>query len=88
MASKESLAPAHTRKVILETRDGASNTVKATFHDEIRGSLHLWPALYDGRAVVGSSYQDHVGGLPLADNLKKFSDAEAAGDTSRAVTWA
>jgi nitronate monooxygenase len=44
--------------------------------------------MYDGRAVVTPAYIDHAGGVSLDDNLKKYKEAEQAGDKSRMVTWA
>jgi nitronate monooxygenase len=60
---------------------------RSTFHDEILGTT-IWPGFYDGRAIVGQSYEDHLTGMSIEDNLKKFKEAKEAGDDSRMVTWA
>lgn len=43
--------------------------------------------MYDGRALIGKSYQDHAAGTPVDENARKFKEAKEAGDTSRMVTW-
>ncbi|KAK2615681.1 hypothetical protein N8I77_002419 [Diaporthe amygdali] len=85
--AKESNAPEHNRKAILETRDGGSTTVKSTFHDELRGTT-FWPELYDGRAIITQSYKDHLSGMSIDENKTKFDEAKNAGDDSRQMTWA
>jgi nitronate monooxygenase len=47
----------------------------------------LWPSLYDGRAIKGKSFEDNAAGVSLDENLKKFKEAQDAGDMSRIVTW-
>ncbi|KAB5571818.1 FMN-dependent 2-nitropropane dioxygenase [Coniochaeta sp. 2T2.1] len=88
MLSKESVTPEYGRKVITETVDGGTATVKTPFHDEIRGTIDIWPEFYDGRGIAGASYKDHASGMSLEDNLKKYDAAKEAGDHSRTVTWA
>ena len=61
--------------------------IRSTVHDDIQGTS-FWPAPYDGRALVGESYKDHVSGLPIEDNIKKYGEANQSGDTSRLVSWA
>lgn len=48
----------------------------------------MWPMKYDGRAIIGQSYQDHSSGMALEENLQKFRTAKDAGENSRMVTWA
>lgn len=64
----------------------AANAGRSTFHDNIVGTT-IWPALYDGRAIITDSYKDHTSGVPLEENKAKFSAAGNEGDNSRQVTW-
>ncbi|KAM7221314.1 Nitronate monooxygenase [Rhypophila decipiens] len=86
LVAKEASTPEFRRKLLLETSDGGASTVKTTFHDDIQGTTN-WPKLYDGRAIRGSSYEDHAKGLPLEENVKLFNEAKEAGDNSRVVMW-
>ncbi|KAI0378695.1 FMN-dependent 2-nitropropane dioxygenase [Hypomontagnella monticulosa] len=86
MVATESSAQDFKRKVILGTSDGGANTVKSQLHDQVQGNMS-WPDLYDGRAIVTPTYQDHRAGVPLDENAKRLKMAKEAGDTSRAVTW-
>lgn len=74
------------KKAILATRDGGSSTVKSTFHDDVLGTT-IWPALYDGRAIITDTYRDHTSGLSLEENKEKLRAALEAGDDTRLVTW-
>ena len=56
-------------------------------HDDIQGTS-FWPDIYDGRALIGDSYRDHLAGLPMEENIKKYNDAKLAGELNRMVTWA
>ncbi|KAI0016126.1 FMN-dependent 2-nitropropane dioxygenase [Xylariomycetidae sp. FL0641] len=86
MVATESDAQDFKRKAILSTSDGAANTAKSQFHDHIQGNRE-WPDIYDGRAVVHPSLQDHHAGTPFDDNIQRFKAAKEAGDHSRMVTW-
>lgn len=59
---------------------------RSTFHDDVLGTT-IWPALYDGRAIITDTYRDHTSGLSLEDNKEKFRAANEAGDDSRLVMW-
>ena len=50
--------------------------------------MKVWPKAYDGRAINGQSYEDHVAGVGLAENIQKLTEAQTAGDFSRNLTWA
>lgn len=60
---------------------------RSTFHDDIVGTT-IWPAAYDGRAIITDSYRDHSSGLSLDENKAKFKAATDAGDHSRQMCWA
>ncbi|KAK0616260.1 hypothetical protein B0T14DRAFT_243358 [Immersiella caudata] len=87
LVADEADTPEYRRKLLIETEDGGVSTAKSTVHDDIQGTT-FWPAPYDGRALVGQSYKDHVSGLPMEENIKKYGDANQSGDTSRLVSWA
>ncbi|TPX17610.1 uncharacterized protein E0L32_012090 [Thyridium curvatum] len=86
LASEESTAGGHYRKAILEGKDGGQLTVKSTFHDDIRQTV-VWPQLYDGRAIINKSYEEHVSGVTFEENRKKYQEAVSSGDGTRLVTW-
>ena len=63
-----------------------ANDTRSTFHDDVQGTT-IWPELYDGRAIIGDSYQDHVSGASLEENVAKFKAAKDVGDNSRLIHW-
>ncbi|KAL2264952.1 hypothetical protein VTJ83DRAFT_7462 [Remersonia thermophila] len=87
IASHESWSPDFRKKLILDATDGGPSTVKTPVLDDIQGTP-IWPAAYDGRALIGKSWLDHAAGLPLEENVRRFKEADAAGDDSRKITWA
>lgn len=48
----------------------------------------MWPERYDGRAVIGKSYNDYKADVSDEENIEKFKDALAKGDESRRTVWA
>ncbi|KAF3760733.1 FMN-dependent 2-nitropropane dioxygenase [Cryphonectria parasitica EP155] len=88
LPAKESNFSEAKKKAVLETRDGGASTTagRSTFHDDVQGSK-IWPALYDGRAIVTDSYKDHSSGLAIEENIEKLRAANEAGDSSRQITW-
>ncbi|KAK4110064.1 inosine monophosphate dehydrogenase [Canariomyces notabilis] len=87
IASKEAWAPEWRQKIVIETADGGPSTVKTAVLDDIQGT-GVWPDVYDGRAIIGKSWEDHVAGMPLEENIRLFKEADSAGDVSRKITWA
>ncbi|KAL2144528.1 hypothetical protein VTI28DRAFT_8941 [Corynascus sepedonium] len=87
IASEEAWTPEFRKKLILEATDGGPSTVKTSILDDIQGTA-IWPSIYDGRGLVGKSWQDHMAGMPLDENIRLFKEADKAGDTSRKITWA
>lgn len=71
---------------MIDLKDGGVCTVKSTVHDDFRGE-NIWPRLYDGRAIVGKSYEDYASGLSIEEIMTQLKAAEEVGDTSRTVTW-
>lgn len=82
------------RNAILRTKDGGQNTVRAKVFDELKGP-NIWPALFDGRAVVSESYTDHISGTGIeeirklhADAVKEKYSGYGIDGKGRAVVWA
>ncbi|KAI0880769.1 FMN-dependent 2-nitropropane dioxygenase [Annulohypoxylon maeteangense] len=86
IVATESDAQDYKREALLGTSDGGSRTVKSQLHDHIQGNKN-WPDLYDGRAIITPTYQDHAAGVSLDENTKRFEAAREGGDLSRMVTW-
>ncbi|KAH8895929.1 FMN-dependent 2-nitropropane dioxygenase [Thozetella sp. PMI_491] len=87
LIAKEASTPEFHRNAVTEAVDGGASTVKSTFHDDLN-NMNIWPSTYDGRAIVTESYKDHLAGLSLEENLKKFAEAKEADDASRFIMWA
>ncbi|KAK4195926.1 putative 2-nitropropane dioxygenase [Triangularia verruculosa] len=83
----EATTPDFRRELIAKTEDGALSTFKHTVMDDIQGST-IWPEVYDGRAIVGDSVEDHLRGVPAEENIRLFKEAAEKGETSRMITWA
>ncbi|KAK3331906.1 FMN-dependent 2-nitropropane dioxygenase [Cercophora scortea] len=84
--AKEAWTPEFRRKLIQETVDGGTSTIKSTFHDDIQATA-IWPSVYDGRAIRGPYFEDHVAGVSFEENLKRYEVAKENKDNSRLVTW-
>ncbi|KAK3682105.1 FMN-dependent 2-nitropropane dioxygenase [Podospora appendiculata] len=83
--TKEAWTPDFRRKLIQETVDGGTSTIKSTFHDDIQATA-IRPSVYDGRAIRGPYYEDHVAGVSFEENLKRYEAAKENKDNSRLVT--
>ncbi|KAL8421625.1 hypothetical protein RB596_002412 [Gaeumannomyces avenae] len=88
LVSNEASTPEWQRKLYLETKDGGLTTNKSDFHDQVRGTIDIWPAFYDGRAIISQSYRDHLAGVPVEEVISRYDAASATGDKSRMVSWA
>lgn len=60
---------------------------RSTVHDDFQGT-GFWPQLYDGRAMTLDSWNDHVAGLSIKENVEKYNAAMKSGDNSRRNVWA
>jgi nitronate monooxygenase len=93
LASKETELPAEAyRKTILEAKDGGVSTARATVFDELAGKS-VWPSGYDGRAIVGASYNDFNMGIGIEEVREKYASAvkeshKGFGGEVRAAIWA
>ncbi|KAK4665554.1 hypothetical protein QC763_402575 [Podospora pseudopauciseta] len=85
--AEEATTPKFKQELIAKTTDGASSTFKHTVMDDIQGTT-IWPKIYDGRAIVGGSVEDHLNGVPVEDNIRLFKEAAEKGETDRTITWA
>ncbi|KAL8392539.1 hypothetical protein RB595_002653 [Gaeumannomyces hyphopodioides] len=88
LVSNEASTPEWQRKMYLETKDGGLTTNKSDFHDQVRGTAGIWPAFYDGRAIISQSYRDHLAGVPVEEVISRYNAASATKDKSRMVSWA
>ncbi|KAL8357978.1 hypothetical protein RB598_002660 [Gaeumannomyces tritici] len=88
LVSNEASTPEWQRKLYLETKDGGLTTNKSDFHDQVRGTIDIWPAFYDGRAIISQSYRDHLAGVSGEEVISRYDAAGATGDKSRMVSWA
>jgi hypothetical protein len=62
------------------------SVTRSTFHDTILGTT-VWPAYYDGRAIVTKTYEDHLAGMSVNENTKRYNEAKAREDGELLVTW-
>ncbi len=51
-------------------------------------NLNVWPTDYDGRAIIGRSYEDDAAGMSLEENRRKYETAKESGDAPRMLLWA
>ena len=68
-------------------RKCANDRVRSVLHDDIRGTGG-WPALYDGRAIIGPFYEKLQSGASMEDVVKEYKSVVASGDSSKEVFWA
>lgn len=93
LAAEECKIHAAFRDAVLETSDGALNTIRATVFDELPGKS-IWPEGFDGRALVAQSWKDHLEGMGVEElrRLYKIATSEEAegfgADNRRAAIWA
>ena len=80
-----------TKQTLLSTADGATSTIKSRQHDVFQ-STDFWPAQYDGRAVIGRSYEDYEKGMTDKENIDKYKIARdtgaKTGGNERGIVWA
>src|SRR6266480_2442091 len=53
---------------------------RSTIHDTIQ-STGFWPEAYDGRAIIGPSYRDHLAGISNSELVTAYNKCLAVGDT-------
>ncbi|CAI7603486.1 unnamed protein product [Penicillium pancosmium] len=87
VATAECPAPEQMKQTIVSATDGAVSTVKSVQHD-IFQSTDVWPAQYDGRAVIGVSYTDSQSGVTNEEVIQRYNDARKMGQDHRRIVWA
>lgn len=93
LASNEVVVHPLFQKQVLETTDGGQQTVRAKLFDELKGP-NIWPAAYDGRAIISNSYEDYTAGVGIEQIREKHAEAVADkedlgwGSNARAAVWA
>ena len=87
IATVECAGPHVAKQKIISTTDGASTTIKSRKHD-VFNSTDIWPTQYDGRAIIGRSYEDFQSGVTDEEILRRHSDAREKGEDDRTIIWA
>lgn len=86
VATEECPAPENVKSLMIAVKDGGQSTTKSTMFDDIQGTA-IWPTVYDGRAIIGDSFKDHLSGLSVEENIAKYKAALENGNTSRKIVW-
>ncbi|KAB8211624.1 hypothetical protein BDV34DRAFT_208756 [Aspergillus parasiticus] len=87
MVAALALGPDVAKEKIVSTTDGTTTTIKSRKHD-VFNSTDVWPTQYDGRAIIGRSYQDFQSGVTDEEILKRHSNAREKGEDDRTIIWA
>ncbi|KAI1833775.1 hypothetical protein DTO006G1_478 [Penicillium roqueforti] len=87
VATSECPAPSTIKQTIVSKTDGGVSTIKSIRHD-IFQSTDLFPRQYDGRAVVGVSYEDSQEGVSDEEIIRRYNEAKEAGEHQRRTIWA
>ncbi|KAJ5928075.1 Aldolase-type TIM barrel [Penicillium verhagenii] len=87
IATAECPAPPTIKQAILSGSDGAASTVKSTKHDVFQ-STDVFPRQYDGRAVIGISFDEFKSGASDDEIIQRYNDAMKNGEDYRRTVWA
>jgi nitronate monooxygenase len=92
LAAKETNVPEGYRQLVLDTKDGSTNTVRSKLFDNVKGP-NIWPDEYDGRSLVTKSYEDHVNGVGIEEVRSRHNETVGGKDggygrEGRANVWA
>ncbi|KAE8322445.1 hypothetical protein BDV39DRAFT_196761 [Aspergillus sergii] len=87
MIAALALGPDIAKEKIVSTTDGTTTTIKSRKHD-VFNSTDVWPSQYDGRAIIGRSYEDFQSGVTDEEILKRHSHAKEKGEDDRTIIWA
>ncbi|QMW40766.1 hypothetical protein G4B11_004046 [Aspergillus flavus] len=79
--------PDIAKEKIVSTTDGTTTTIKSRKHD-VFNSTDVWPSQYDGRAIIGRSYEDFQSGVTDEEILKRHNNAREKGEDDRTIIWA
>lgn len=75
------------KQTIVSSSDGGVSTVKSVRHDVFQ-STDVFPRQYDGRAVIGISYEDSRDGVSDEEVIRRYNEARNAGEDQRRTVWA
>ncbi|KAJ5606211.1 hypothetical protein N7510_008992 [Penicillium lagena] len=87
LATSECPASSSLKQSILSASDGAISTIKSTRHDVFQ-STDVFPRQYDGRAVIGLSWNDSQSGVSNEEVIRRYNDAIKQGEDQRRTVWA
>ncbi|CAI7620397.1 unnamed protein product [Penicillium glandicola] len=87
VATSECPAPSTIKQAIVSGGDGGVSTIKSIRHD-IFQSTDLFPRQYDGRAIIGVSYEDSQEGVSDEEIIRRYNEAKEAGEPQRRTIWA
>jgi nitronate monooxygenase len=75
------------KESIIAATDGGVSTVKTTKHDVFQ-STDVFPRQYDGRAIIGISYNEFESGASDEGIIQRYNEAREKGDDHRRTVWA
>jgi nitronate monooxygenase len=87
VATEECPAPAKIKDSIVKAQDGAFSTVKSVRHDVFQ-STDVFPRQYDGRALVGVSWEDSQSGVSDEEVIRRYNEAIGQENDQRRTVWA
>ncbi|KGO71095.1 Ribosomal protein L9/RNase H1, N-terminal [Penicillium italicum] len=87
VATSECAAPSVIKQTIVSGSDGGVLTIKSIRHDVFQ-STDVFPRQYDGRAIVGVSYEDSRDGVSDEEIIRRYNEAREAGEHQRRTVWA
>ncbi|KAJ5443742.1 Aldolase-type TIM barrel [Penicillium daleae] len=87
IATSECPAPLSMKESIIAATDGGVSTVKTTKHDVFQ-STDVFPRQYDGRAIIGISYNEFESGASDEGIIQRYNEAREKGDDHRRTVWA
>lgn len=87
MATSECPAPLSMKESIIAATDGGVATIKTTKHDVFQ-STDVFPRQYDGRAIIGISYNESHAGASDEEIIQRYNEARDQGDDQRRTVWA
>ncbi|KAF3393889.1 hypothetical protein F1880_005483 [Penicillium rolfsii] len=87
IATSECPAPLSMKESIIAATDGGVSTIKTIRHDVFQ-STDVFPRQYDGRAIIGISFNESQGGASDEEIIQRYNEAKARGDDQRRTIWA
>lgn len=75
------------KETLISTKDGAVSTIKSTQHDVFQ-CTDVFPRQYDGRAVIGPSWNDSRSGVSDDEVIRRYNEDREQGVYDRRTVWA